>query len=81
VQSIILTVEPHDSVRRYSDLSVNVIEGEAKILSPWATFIDPEVARVGLNEQDAKEQGIAYEGSTYHLDDLDRAIADSAWLC
>ncbi|WP_432742338.1 FAD-dependent oxidoreductase [Methylobacter sp. G7] len=43
---------------------------------PWATFIDPEVARVGLNEQDATEQGIAYEVSTYHLDDLDRAITD-----
>ncbi len=43
---------------------------------PWATFIDPEVARVGLNEQDAKEHNIAYEVSTYHLDDLDRAIAD-----
>jgi dihydrolipoamide dehydrogenase len=43
---------------------------------PWATFIDPEVARVGLNEQDAKEQNIAYEVSTYHLDDLDRAITD-----
>ncbi len=43
---------------------------------PWATFIEPEVARVGLNEQDAKEQHIAYEVSTYHLDDLDRAIAD-----
>ena len=35
VQSIIKTVEPHDSVQRYSDLGVNVIEGEAKILSPW----------------------------------------------
>lgn len=44
---------------------------------PWATFIDPEVARVGLNEQEAREQGIAYEVSTYTLDDLDRAIADS----
>jgi len=43
---------------------------------PWATFIDPEVARVGLNEQDATEQGIAYEVSTYHIDELDRAIAD-----
>lgn len=43
---------------------------------PWATFIDPEVARVGLNEQDAKEQNIVYEVSTYQLDDLDRAIAD-----
>ena len=45
---------------------------------PWATFIDPEVARVGLNEQEAKEQGIAYEVTRYGIDDLDRAIADSA---
>lgn len=44
---------------------------------PWATFTDPEVARVGLNEQDAKEQGIAYEVTTFDLEELDRAIADS----
>ena len=43
---------------------------------PWATFTDPEVARVGLNEREAKEQGIAYEVTCYGLDDLDRAIAD-----
>lgn len=43
---------------------------------PAATFIDPEVARVGLNEQEARAQGIAFETSTYKLDDLDRAIAD-----
>jgi pyruvate/2-oxoglutarate dehydrogenase complex dihydrolipoamide dehydrogenase (E3) component/uncharacterized membrane protein YdjX (TVP38/TMEM64 family) len=45
---------------------------------PWVTFIDPEVARVGLNEQDAKEKGVAYEVTRYGIDDLDRAIADSA---
>lgn len=44
---------------------------------PWATFTDPEVARVGLNELEAKERNIAYEVSTYGIDDLDRAIADS----
>ncbi len=43
---------------------------------PWATFTDPEVARVGLNETEAKERGIAYEVSAYGIDDLDRAIAD-----
>ncbi|HRX70499.1 MAG: FAD-dependent oxidoreductase [Candidatus Competibacteraceae bacterium] len=43
---------------------------------PWSTFVDPEVARVGLNEQDAKEKGISYEVSVYGIDDLDRAIAD-----
>jgi pyruvate/2-oxoglutarate dehydrogenase complex dihydrolipoamide dehydrogenase (E3) component len=43
---------------------------------PWATFTDPEVARVGLNETEAKERGIAYEVTTYRIDDLDRAIAD-----
>lgn len=43
---------------------------------PWATFVEPEVARVGLNEQEAVEKGIAFEVSRYGLDDLDRAIAD-----
>jgi pyruvate/2-oxoglutarate dehydrogenase complex dihydrolipoamide dehydrogenase (E3) component/uncharacterized membrane protein YdjX (TVP38/TMEM64 family) len=44
---------------------------------PWVTFTDPEVARVGLSEQEAIEQGIAYEVTRYDLDDLDRAIAES----
>jgi pyruvate/2-oxoglutarate dehydrogenase complex dihydrolipoamide dehydrogenase (E3) component len=45
---------------------------------PWCTFIDPEVARVGLNEQDARAKGVAFEVTRYGIDDLDRAIADSA---
>ncbi len=63
--------------------AVNALFGDFKKFKadysviPWATFIDPEVARVGLNEQDAKEQGIAYEVVKYGIDDLDRAIADS----
>ncbi|MFY9317136.1 MAG: FAD-dependent oxidoreductase [Burkholderiales bacterium] len=43
---------------------------------PWATFTDPEVARVGLNELEAKERNIPYEVTVYGIDDLDRAIAD-----
>ena len=43
---------------------------------PWATFTDPEVARVGLNETEAKEGGVDYEVTVYGIDDLDRAIAD-----
>jgi pyruvate/2-oxoglutarate dehydrogenase complex dihydrolipoamide dehydrogenase (E3) component/uncharacterized membrane protein YdjX (TVP38/TMEM64 family) len=45
---------------------------------PWCTFTDPEVARVGLNERDAKARGVPYEVTTYGIDDLDRAIADEA---
>ncbi len=45
---------------------------------PWTTFIDPEIARVGLNEQEAIEKNIPYEVTRYGIDDLDRAIADSA---
>ncbi|MDP2546892.1 FAD-dependent oxidoreductase [Oceanobacter sp. 4_MG-2023] len=45
---------------------------------PATTFLDPEIARVGLNEQEAKAQGIDYEISQYNLDDLDRAITDGA---
>ena len=43
---------------------------------PWATFVEPEVARVGLNEQDAKEKNVAYEVTRYDIGELDRAIAD-----
>lgn len=43
---------------------------------PWATFTEPEVARVGLNEQEAQAQGVAHTVTRYGIDDLDRAIAD-----
>lgn len=62
--------------------SVNALFGSFKkfradySVIPWATFTDPEVARVGLNELEAKERDIPYEVSVYHIDDLDRAIAD-----
>ena len=64
--------------------SVNALFGQFRkfradySVIPWCTFTDPEVARVGLNEQDAKAKGIAYEATAYGLDDLDRAIADEA---
>jgi pyruvate/2-oxoglutarate dehydrogenase complex dihydrolipoamide dehydrogenase (E3) component len=45
---------------------------------PSATFVEPEIARVGLNEQEAREKKVAVEVTTYPLADLDRAIADSA---
>ncbi|ACB33976.1 SNARE associated Golgi protein [Leptothrix cholodnii SP-6] len=45
---------------------------------PWATFTDPEVARVGLSEAEARERGIAVEVTRYGIDDLDRAIADGS---
>ncbi len=44
---------------------------------PWVTFIDPEVARVGLNEQEANEKNIKYEVTRYDISDLDRAITES----
>ena len=63
--------------------SVNALFGKIKSFKvdysaiPWATYTDPEVARVGINERDAKEKNIAYELTRYNIDDLDRAIADS----
>lgn len=62
--------------------SVNSLFGRIKTFKvdyrvlPWTTFTDPEVARVGLNEQDAQDQGIAVEVTRYGLDDLDRAITE-----
>jgi len=62
--------------------SVNALFGDFKKFRtdyrviPWATFTDPEVARVGLNEEEAKKKGIPHEISVYGLDELDRAIVD-----
>ncbi|WP_150048295.1 FAD-dependent oxidoreductase [Methylomonas rhizoryzae] len=64
--------------------AINALFGQIKAFRtdysavPWATFTDPEVARVGLNEQDAQSEGVAYEVSHYSLADLDRAITDRA---
>lgn len=62
--------------------AVNALFGRFKTFTadyrvmPWTTFTDPEVARVGLSEDEARAQGVAYELTRYGLDDLDRAIAD-----
>ena len=64
--------------------AVNALFGDVKLFKadysviPRTTFIDPEVARVGLTEAEAKAQGIAFEVTKYGIDTLDRAIADSA---
>ncbi|GAB4398701.1 MAG: bifunctional TVP38/TMEM64 family protein/FAD-dependent oxidoreductase [Rhodoferax sp.] len=62
--------------------AVNALFGDLKCwkvddsIMPRATFVDPEVACVGLNESQARDQGIAYDVTTYDIADLDRAIAD-----
>jgi pyruvate/2-oxoglutarate dehydrogenase complex dihydrolipoamide dehydrogenase (E3) component len=64
--------------------AVNALFGQFKRFKadysviPWCTFTAPEVARAGLSEQDAKEQGIAVEVTRYDIGELDRAIADEA---
>ena len=63
--------------------AVNALFGDFKrfradySVIPWATFTEPEVARVGLNETEARERNIPHEVTVYGIDDLDRAIADS----
>lgn len=62
--------------------SVNALFGRVKkfrvdySIIPWCTFTEPEVARVGLNEAQARVQNIEYEVTRYDISDLDRAIAD-----
>ncbi|WP_107852894.1 FAD-dependent oxidoreductase [Oceanimonas marisflavi] len=64
--------------------SVNALFGQFRRFAvdyrviPWCTFVDPEVARVGLNEQEAGKQGVPFEVTRFELNELDRAITDSA---
>ncbi|WP_283788646.1 FAD-dependent oxidoreductase [Bermanella sp. WJH001] len=62
--------------------SVNALFGHLKRFKadysviPWATYTDPQVGRVGLNETDAKAKGIAFEVTKFEIKELDRAIVD-----
>ncbi|MDP5291258.1 FAD-dependent oxidoreductase [Oceanimonas sp. CHS3-5] len=64
--------------------SVNALFGQFRRFAvdysviPHCTFVDPEVARVGLNEQEANEKGVAFEVTRFELKELDRAITDGA---
>lgn len=64
--------------------AVNALFGRFKRFSvdyrvvPWVSFTDPEVARVGLSETEARERSIEVEVTRYGLDDLDRAITEDA---
>jgi len=64
--------------------SVNALFGAIKSFKadysviPWATFTEPEIARVGLNELEARENNVPCEVTTYNLDMLDRAVADQS---
>ncbi len=52
----------------------------SNLVMPWTTYTDPEIAHVGMYEQEAKEQGIEVETIKIDLSDVDRAIADSEEL-
>ncbi len=73
----------HVSAHQAWYASVNALFGRFKKFQvdyrviPWATYTDPEVARVGLNETEAAEKNISVEVTRYGIDDLDRAMADS----
>jgi dihydrolipoamide dehydrogenase len=69
--------------------AVNALFGDFKkfradySVIPWCTFTDPEVARAGLNEAEAREKEIEYEVTRFELAELDRAIAegeDHGWI-
>lgn len=74
----------HTSAHQAWFAAVNALFGNLKRFAvdyrviPWATFTDPEVARVGLSEDEAKAQDIPYEVTKFELEELDRAIADRA---
>ncbi len=62
--------------------AVNALFGKIKKFKvdysviPWCTYTDPEIARVGLSETDAQRKKVDHQVSIYHLDLMDRAVAD-----
>ena len=46
------------------------------LIIPWCTYTEPEIAHVGMYEQDAKDKGVQIDTFTFHLHEVDRAILD-----
>lgn len=79
-------VGPHQFTHIASHMAwyaaVNALLGHIKTFEinyaivPAVTFLTPEIGRVGLSEKEAKEQGIEYQVSIYHMNESDRAIAE-----
>ncbi|GMU92866.1 MAG: hypothetical protein AMXMBFR4_19240 [Candidatus Hydrogenedentota bacterium] len=51
-------------------------ERVSALVVPWCTYTDPEVAHVGLTEQEAEQRGVAIESISVRLDTVDRAVLD-----
>ncbi|MDQ7728123.1 FAD-dependent oxidoreductase [Halomonas sp. SpR8] len=74
----------HAAAHQAWHAAVNALFGELKSFAvdyrymPAVTYVQPEVARVGLNEKEAREKHIAFEVTRYAMADSDRAIAESA---
>ncbi len=46
------------------------------LIIPWCTYTEPEIAHVGMYEEEAKAKGLDVETFTFKLDEVDRAILD-----
>jgi pyruvate/2-oxoglutarate dehydrogenase complex dihydrolipoamide dehydrogenase (E3) component len=46
------------------------------LLIPWCTYTEPEIAHIGMYEQEANAKGIEVETYTFNLNEIDRAILD-----
>jgi pyruvate/2-oxoglutarate dehydrogenase complex dihydrolipoamide dehydrogenase (E3) component len=44
---------------------------------PWCTYVDPEVAHVGLGEKEAQQKNIDYDLFVVPFEDVDRAVVES----
>lgn len=53
--------------------------GRKKVSSlciPWCTYVDPEIAHVGMYEKDAKEKGLDFDSIKVPLSEIDRALLE-----
>jgi len=77
VQNVINTIEPHDSVERYTNLGVDCVYGNAKLISPWVVDVD--------GQQISAEKIIIASGarptmpSIPGLDQVDPLTSETLW--
>jgi len=49
---------------------------QSRLMIPWCTYCDPEIAHIGMHLREAREQSISVKSFTIMMQDVDRAITD-----
>ena len=85
VRSVVRQVEPHDSAERYTKLGVEVIQGRARITSPWTVEVETDAGGLATKQTLSTRAIVIATGATPvipnipGIDSVRHVTSDTIW--